>query len=153
MIIGKIYFLLVRIKIKNMELSIIRQESVGTGPSLFHEKDSVGKFGEYLNCQACTIQHYTVQKLWTALRWKANRFLFACFFLGMIWLQQWETSGSVSPFAIIWTLFLSMRRIDDISSNTWILSAVLVCHDHCLGDYTLPSSWKADSKTTCTFYN
>lgn len=43
-IVGKIYFLLVRIKIKNMELSIIRRESVGTGPSLFHEMDTVGKF-------------------------------------------------------------------------------------------------------------
>ncbi|KAI6175781.1 hypothetical protein M3Y97_00727000 [Aphelenchoides bicaudatus] len=43
-IIGKIYFLLVRIKIKNMELSIMRRESVGSGPSLFHETDSVGKF-------------------------------------------------------------------------------------------------------------
>lgn len=43
-IVGKIYFLLVRIKIKNMELSILRKESVGTGPSLFHETDQVGKY-------------------------------------------------------------------------------------------------------------
>ncbi|KAI6214172.1 hypothetical protein M3Y94_00236900 [Aphelenchoides besseyi] len=43
-IVGKIYFLLVRIKIKNMELSIVRRESVGSGPSLFHETDTVGKF-------------------------------------------------------------------------------------------------------------
>ena len=43
-IVGKIYFLLVRIKIKNMELSIVRRESVGSGPSLFHEADTVGKF-------------------------------------------------------------------------------------------------------------
>jgi len=43
-IVGKIYFLLVRIKIKNMEISIMRRESVGSGPSLFHETDSVGKF-------------------------------------------------------------------------------------------------------------
>ena len=43
-IVGKIYFLLVRIKIKNMELSIMRRESVGSGPSLFHETDNVGKF-------------------------------------------------------------------------------------------------------------
>jgi hypothetical protein len=30
-IVGKIYFLLVRIKIKHMELSIIRRETTGTG--------------------------------------------------------------------------------------------------------------------------
>jgi vacuolar protein sorting-associated protein 26 len=30
-VIGKIYFLLVRIKIKHMEVSIIRRESTGSG--------------------------------------------------------------------------------------------------------------------------
>lgn len=34
-IIGKIYFLLVRIKIKHMELAIIRRESTGSGGSTF----------------------------------------------------------------------------------------------------------------------
>ncbi|CAD5218896.1 unnamed protein product [Bursaphelenchus okinawaensis] len=43
-IVGKIYFLLVRIKIKNMELSILKKESVGSGPSLFYETDTVGKY-------------------------------------------------------------------------------------------------------------
>ena len=34
-IVGKIYFLLVRIKIKHMEIQIIKRESTGTGiPSL-----------------------------------------------------------------------------------------------------------------------
>ncbi len=32
-IVGKIYFLLVRIKIKHMELSIIRRETTGAGQS------------------------------------------------------------------------------------------------------------------------
>lgn len=31
---GKIYFLLVRIKIKHMELSIIRRETTGAGTSI-----------------------------------------------------------------------------------------------------------------------
>lgn len=31
MIVGKIYFLLVRIKIKHMEIQIIKRESTGTG--------------------------------------------------------------------------------------------------------------------------
>ena len=33
-IVGKIYFLLVRIKIKHMELSIIRRETTGAGGCL-----------------------------------------------------------------------------------------------------------------------
>eukprot|EP00842_Homolaphlyctis_polyrhiza_P005181 jgi/Hompol1/5664/HPOL_002052-RA len=43
-IVGKIYFLLVRIKIKNMELSIIRRESTGIAPNQYNESDTVTKF-------------------------------------------------------------------------------------------------------------
>ena len=34
---GKIYFLLVRIKIKHMELAIIKKETTGTGTVLYHD--------------------------------------------------------------------------------------------------------------------
>ena len=43
-IIGKIYFLLVRIKIKHMELALIRRESAGSGTSLFNESETMIKF-------------------------------------------------------------------------------------------------------------
>jgi len=43
-IIGKIYFLLVRIKIKHMELAVIRRESAGSGPNLFNESETMVKF-------------------------------------------------------------------------------------------------------------
>ena len=36
-IVGKIYFPLVRIKIKHMELSIIRRETTGAPPNLYNE--------------------------------------------------------------------------------------------------------------------
>lgn len=39
-IVGKIYFLLVRIKIKDMELSIIRRETTGSGPYNLHSPPS-----------------------------------------------------------------------------------------------------------------
>jgi len=41
---GKIFFLLVRIKIKNMEVAIIRRESTGSGPNAFNESETVAKF-------------------------------------------------------------------------------------------------------------
>ena len=41
---GKIFFLLVRIKIKNMEVAIIRRESTGTGANVFNESETVAKF-------------------------------------------------------------------------------------------------------------
>lgn len=43
-IVGKIYFLLVRIKIRHMEIDIIKRESTGTGPNVYHENDTVAKY-------------------------------------------------------------------------------------------------------------
>ncbi|KAL5204926.1 hypothetical protein ABZP36_009797 [Zizania latifolia] len=43
-IVGKIYFLLVRIKIKNMELEIRRRESTGSGSNTYIETETLAKF-------------------------------------------------------------------------------------------------------------
>ncbi|ETN18971.1 hypothetical protein PPTG_04405 [Phytophthora nicotianae INRA-310] len=43
-VIGKIFFLLVRIKIKHMELAILRRESVGSGAQRHSESETVTKF-------------------------------------------------------------------------------------------------------------
>lgn len=42
--LGKIYFLLVRIKIKHMELAVIRREAAGSGPNVYNESETVTKF-------------------------------------------------------------------------------------------------------------
>lgn len=43
-VIGKIYFLLVRIKIKHMELAIIKREAAGAGPNVSNESETLTKF-------------------------------------------------------------------------------------------------------------
>ncbi|KAH8990897.1 vacuolar protein sorting-associated protein 26 [Lactarius hatsudake] len=43
-IVGKIYFLFVRIKIKHMELSIIRRETTGSPPNQYNESETITKF-------------------------------------------------------------------------------------------------------------
>jgi vacuolar protein sorting-associated protein 26 len=43
-IVGKIYFLLVRIKIKHMEIAIIKKETTGTGPNMFTENETIAKY-------------------------------------------------------------------------------------------------------------
>lgn len=43
-VIGKIYFLLVRIKIKHMELAIMRKEITGTAPNLCTETEQIAKY-------------------------------------------------------------------------------------------------------------
>lgn len=44
MCLGKISFILVRVKIKYMEVDIIRREQTGNGPSTYTETDSIGKY-------------------------------------------------------------------------------------------------------------
>ena len=44
MIVGKIYFFLVRIKIRNMELSIIRRETTGAGANQYNETETLTRF-------------------------------------------------------------------------------------------------------------
>ncbi|UYV71620.1 VPS26B [Cordylochernes scorpioides] len=43
-IVGKIYFLLVRIKIKHMEIAIIKRETTGSGPNTYTESETVTKY-------------------------------------------------------------------------------------------------------------
>eukprot|EP00211_Chloroparvula_japonica_P016986 CAMPEP_0119125750 /NCGR_PEP_ID=MMETSP1310-20130426/4922_1 /TAXON_ID=464262 /ORGANISM="Genus nov. species nov., Strain RCC2339" /LENGTH=289 /DNA_ID=CAMNT_0007115851 /DNA_START=255 /DNA_END=1121 /DNA_ORIENTATION=+ len=43
-IIGKVFFILVRIKIKHMELSLIKRETCGQGPNEFKEQTTVIKY-------------------------------------------------------------------------------------------------------------
>jgi len=41
---GKIHFRLVRLKIKYMELCLVRRESTGTAPNIYHENHNITKF-------------------------------------------------------------------------------------------------------------
>ena len=43
-VVGKIYFLLVRIRIKHMELEIRRRESTGTGANTYNETETIAKY-------------------------------------------------------------------------------------------------------------
>lgn len=43
-ITGKVYFLLVRIRIKYMEVTVVRRETIGAGQSAIHENETVGRY-------------------------------------------------------------------------------------------------------------
>jgi vacuolar protein sorting-associated protein 26 len=43
-VVGKIFFLLVRIKIKHMEVEIRRRESTGVGPNTYNESETIAKY-------------------------------------------------------------------------------------------------------------
>ncbi|XP_017462506.1 PREDICTED: vacuolar protein sorting-associated protein 26B-like, partial [Rhagoletis zephyria] len=43
-IVGKIYFLLVRIKIKHMEIAIIKKETTGIGQNTYNDNENIAKY-------------------------------------------------------------------------------------------------------------
>jgi len=43
-VVGKIYFLLVRIKLKHMEIEIRRRETTGSGSSMHNESETLAKY-------------------------------------------------------------------------------------------------------------
>jgi vacuolar protein sorting-associated protein 26 len=70
-IVGKIYFLLVRIKIKHMELSIIRRETTGSPPNQYNESETITKFeimdgapvrGSFVSCPHFQIHDHLVSQ-------------------------------------------------------------------------------------------
>lgn len=52
-IVGRIYFLLVRLKIKHMELSIIRRETTGVAPNQYNESETLVRFEVSAECELC----------------------------------------------------------------------------------------------------
>jgi vacuolar protein sorting-associated protein 26 len=66
-IVGRIYFLLVRLKIKHMELSIIRRETTGVAPNQYNESETLVRF------EVCAwilrpidLRRLHLARLWTA---------------------------------------------------------------------------------------
>lgn len=67
-IVGRIYFLLVRLKIKHMELSIIRRETCGAPPNQYNESETLVRF-EVCPSRLCALFQHTLTKperSWTA---------------------------------------------------------------------------------------
>lgn len=63
-IVGRIYFLLVRLKIKHMELSIIRRETTGTAPNQYNESETLVRFEVSTLKTACNWCVLTCARSW-----------------------------------------------------------------------------------------
>lgn len=96
-IVGRIYFLLVRLKIKHMELSIIRRETTGSPPNQYNESETLVRYevSGYAQVLGKTLAHsdgpwltnLVLGRLWMGhhreVGEKASRFL--------EFLKQWAT--------------------------------------------------------------
>lgn len=90
MIVGKIYFLLVRIKIKHMEIDIIKRETTGTGPNVYHENDTIAK---YEIMDGAPVRGEREQEppgflLWRLLGWECDSCSIFCVFSILFWWDQ-----------------------------------------------------------------
>lgn len=63
-IVGRIYFLLVRLKIKHMELSIIRRETTGVAPNQYNESETLVRFEVRNHCIDLDPHRLTRSRSW-----------------------------------------------------------------------------------------
>lgn len=104
-IVGRIYFLLVRLKIKHMELSIIRRETTGAAPNQYNESETLVRFEVCMVLDSClnqqltrnasdngrlTIKRYVIQHRVDTVHADAR---FHCFLMGTDILRDLETSS------------------------------------------------------------
>lgn len=76
-IVGRIYFLLVRLKIKHMELSIIRRETTGAAPNQYNESETLVRFEVWISgycnivhCTQDTDSSPTIDHGWFSVSWR-----------------------------------------------------------------------------------
>lgn len=78
-IVGRIYFLLVRLKIKHMELSIIRRETTGAAPNQYNESETLVRFEVGQVCPfLCYLSTTNICRSWTVHLLAVRRSLSAC---------------------------------------------------------------------------
>ncbi len=132
-IVGKIYFLLVRIKIKHMEIAIIKRETTGSGNShsIFHSYtlsflrmlvsfvhyNKTFQFPAQGQIHSMKMKQSQSTKSWMVHLFEVRAFQYACSSPDTSSCQQWRTSIRSFLSDIISTLFLWMRRIVVILNN------------------------------------
>mmetsp|Transcript_115354 Transcript_115354/g.160093 ORF Transcript_115354/g.160093 Transcript_115354/m.160093 type:complete len:135 (+) Transcript_115354:530-934(+) len=91
-ILGKVNFNLVRIKIKMMELSIIRKETVGSGQNAITENETLNKFevmdGAPVKGEVVPIRFYLASTDLTPTYEKVNNRYSCKYFLNLVLLDE-----------------------------------------------------------------
>ena len=82
-IVGRIYFLLVRLKIKHMELSIIRRETTGAAPNQYNESETLVRFEVITHPSGYLNTSLICYRSWMAHPREERRFLSACFLVDL----------------------------------------------------------------------
>lgn len=91
-ILGKVYFNLVRIKIKHMELNIVKKETVGSGQSAITESETLNKYevmdGAPVKGECIPIRFYLVSTDLTPTYDNINRRFSVKYFINLVLVDE-----------------------------------------------------------------
>lgn len=117
-IVGRIYFLLVRLKIKHMELSIIRRETTGAAPNQYNESETLVRFeimdGSPSRGETIPIRLFLGGFDLTPTFRDVNKKFSTRYYLSLVLIDEGAYSFPNFPFTL--TLTLSQTPADTLSS-------------------------------------
>lgn len=121
-IVGKIYFLLVRIKIKHMELAIIKRETTGTGPNTYNENETIAKYeimdGAPVRGESIPIRLFLAGYELTPTFKDVNKKFSVRYFLNLVLVDEEERRYFKQQEIVLW-------RKGDIKKKSGILTEKL----------------------------
>jgi len=114
-IVGKIYFLLVRIKIKHMEIAIIKRESTGSGQNTFNENETIAKYeimdGAPVRGESIPIRLFLAGYDLTPTMKDINKKFSVRYYLNLVLVDEEERRYFKQQEIILWRKGEKIRRI------------------------------------------
>ncbi len=105
-ILGKVFFNLVRIKIKQMELNIIRKETVGTGQNAVTESENLQKFevmdGAPVKGECIPIRFYLASTDLTPTYDNVNKRFTVKYYLNLVLIDEEDRRYFKQQEVILW---------------------------------------------------
>lgn len=106
LITGKVYFLLVRIRIKHMELAIVRRETIGAGANTANENETIGRFvvmdGAPVRGESIPIRMYLAPFNLTPTYYNINNKFSVRYFLNLILIDEEDRRYFKQQEIIMW---------------------------------------------------
>lgn len=135
-IVGKIYFLLVRIKIKHMEIAIIKRETTGSGPNSYLENETIAKYeimdGAPVKGESIPIRVFLAGYDLTPTMRDINKKFSVRYYLNLVLMDDEDRRYFKQQEITLWRKGEKARKVGagNAQSPTMNVPSHLVCADH-----------------------
>ncbi|XP_034256010.1 vacuolar protein sorting-associated protein 26B-like isoform X2 [Thrips palmi] len=135
-IVGKIYFLLVRIKIKHMEIAIIKRETTGSGPNSYLENETIAKYeimdGAPVKGESIPIRVFLAGYDLTPTMRDINKKFSVRYYLNLVLMDDEDRRYFKQQEITLWRKGEKARKggAGNAQSPTMSIPSHLVCADH-----------------------